>query len=70
MGMKGFVFTLDAIIAFGIMIFVISLLVFFRTETSSPYIAAQQLHLMSEDVLTVFTHSKLREVVSSAMLNQ
>ena len=70
MGMKGIVFTLDAIIAFGIMIFVISFLVFFRTETSSPYMAAQQLHLMSEDVLTIFTQSKLREVVSSSLLNQ
>lgn len=69
MGLKGIVFTLDSIIAFGIMLFVISFLVFFRTESSSPYLAAQQLHCMSEDVLTVFSESQIKEVVSPSLLS-
>ena len=69
MGIKGIVFTLDSIIAFGIMIFVISFLVFFRTDTASPYLAAQQLHSMSEDVLTIFSESKINEVVSQSLLD-
>jgi hypothetical protein len=68
LGLKGIVFTLDSIIAFGIMVFIISFLIFFRTETVSPYLAAQQLHSMSEDILTVFSESKLREVVSQSVL--
>lgn len=69
MGVKGIVFTLDSIIAFGMMVFIISFLVFFRTETSTPYLQAQQLHSMSEDILTVFTESKLNEVVSQSLLS-
>ena len=66
---KGIVFTLDSIMAFAIMIAVVSFLIFFRTETSTPYLAAQQLHSMSEDVLTVFSESKLKEVVSQGLLS-
>jgi hypothetical protein len=69
LGMKGIVFTLDAIVAFGMMVFIISFLVFFRIETSTPYLQAQQLHSMSEDLLTVFTESKLSEVVSQGLLS-
>ncbi|MFH0929208.1 MAG: hypothetical protein V1818_02505 [Candidatus Aenigmatarchaeota archaeon] len=69
MGLKGIVFTLDSIIAFGMMIFVLSFLLFFRIETSSPYLAAQQLHSMSEDVLTVFSESKISEVASPSLLS-
>jgi len=70
LGLKGIVFTLDSIVAFGIMVFVISFLIFFRTETSSPYLTAQQLHSMSEDILSVFSESKLREVTNQSLLQQ
>lgn len=69
MVLKGIVFTLDSVVAFGIMVFIISTLVFFRTDSTSPYFAAQQLHLMSEDILTVFTESEISEVASQSILN-
>jgi hypothetical protein len=68
--MKGIVLTLDAIIAFIIMTVTISLLIFFRIETTSPFLITQQLHSLSEDVLTIFSESKLREVTSPTLLNQ
>ncbi|MBN2203225.1 MAG: hypothetical protein JW700_03515 [Candidatus Aenigmarchaeota archaeon] len=69
MGLKGIVFTLDSIIAFGVMLFVLSFLIFFRAETSSPYLAAQQLHSMSEDILTVFSESTISEVASQSIIS-
>jgi hypothetical protein len=66
---RGVVLTLDAIIAFGIMTFIISSLVFVRIETKSPYLASQQMHSMSEDILTVLSNSKLKDVVDQNMLD-
>jgi len=68
-GMKGIVLTLDSIIALLIMITVISLLIFFRTETISPFFTAQQLHSLSEDALTILSESTLREVTNQTLLN-
>jgi hypothetical protein len=65
MDMKGIVLTLDAIIALLIMVSIISLLVFFRTETISPFFEAEQLHSLSEDALTVLSESTLREIVTN-----
>jgi hypothetical protein len=66
---KGIVFTLDSIIAFGIMTTVISLLIFFRVETSSPYLLAQQMHFASQDILTILYESKLEDVCNQTLLN-
>jgi len=66
--MKGIIFTIDSLIALGIIIGVISGLVFFRTKVASPYLASQQLHFISEDVLTVLSNSKLRDVVDNQSL--
>ena len=69
--MKAIVFTIDALIALGIIIAVISGLIYFRTRIASPYLASQQLHFVSEDVLTVLSNSKLREVCDNqTLLNQ
>jgi hypothetical protein len=70
MGMKGIVMTLDAIIAMMLMVSIISLLIFFRTESSSPFFAAQQLHSLSEDSLNILSKSTLREIASPDILNQ
>jgi hypothetical protein len=70
MGVKGIVLTLDSIVAMLIMVSVISLLVFFRTETISPFLTAQQLHSLSEDALNILSESTLREVTSQDLLNQ
>ena len=48
---------------------VISLLIFFRVETSSPYLPAQQMHFMSEDILTILYESKLGDVCNQSLLN-
>ena len=69
MEVKGIVFTLDSIIAFGIMTTVISLLVFFRVETTSPYLSAQQTHFMSEDILTILYESRLEDVCNQSLLD-
>ncbi|NIO44691.1 MAG: hypothetical protein GTN36_04020 [Candidatus Aenigmarchaeota archaeon] len=69
--MKAIVFTIDALIALGIIIGVISGLIFFRTKVASPLLASQQLHFISEDILTVLSNSKLRDVVDNqTLLNQ
>jgi hypothetical protein len=68
--MKGVIFTLDAIVAFGIIIAVIGGLILFRSDISSPFIAAQQLHSISEDILTVLSDSDIKDVVSQNLLNQ
>jgi len=66
--MKGIVFTLDAVIALLLMISIISLLIFFRTEPSSPFYTAQQLHFISEDSLIILSKSTLREVTNQTLL--
>lgn len=66
--MKGLVFTIDALIALSIIISVISGLIFFRTKIASPYLASQQLHFISEDVLTVLSNSKLKDAVDNKTL--
>jgi len=69
--MKAIIFTVDALIALGIIIAVISGFIFFRTKIASPYLASQQLHFISEDVLTVLSNSKLGDVVDNkTLLNQ
>jgi hypothetical protein len=68
--MKGIIFTLDAIIAFGIIIAIISGLIFFRTEIVSPYLAAQRLHSVSEDIIGVLYNSRLKDVVNQSLLQQ
>jgi len=68
MGIKGIVMTLDAIIAMMLMVSIISLLIFFRTESSSPFFTAQQLHSLSEDELNILSKSTLREVISNQTL--
>lgn len=67
--MKGIILTLDSIMAFIIMTIIISLLIFFRIEITSPFLTAQQLHATSEDVLTIFSESELREVVNQSLLD-
>jgi hypothetical protein len=67
--MKGIVLTLDAIIALLLMVSIISLLIFFRTEPSSPFYIAQQLHFLSEDSLNILSKSTLKEVVTNQTLN-
>ena len=69
MEVKGIVFTLDSIIAFGIMTTVISLLIFFRVESTSPYLSAQQAHFISEDILTLLYESKLENVCNQTLLS-
>ncbi len=69
MARRGIVLTLDAIIAFGIMTVIISSLVFIRIEAKSPYLASQQLHSLSEDILTVLSNSKLKDVVDQSLLD-
>lgn len=68
MGMKGMVLTLDAIVAMTIMVSVVSLLILFRTDSSSPFYTAQQLHSLSEDMLTILSESTLEEVISNQTL--
>jgi hypothetical protein len=68
--MKGLVLTLDSVISLLIMITVISLLMFFRTESTSPFFSAQQLHSLSEDALTIMSESTLREVASNNLIDQ
>lgn len=68
--MKGLVLTLDSVISLLIMITMVSLLMFFRTETISPFFSAQQLHSLSEDALTILSESTLREVTSNDLINQ
>ena len=68
--MKAIIFTLDAIVAFGIVIAIISGLIFFRTEIVSPYLAAQRLHSVSEDMIGILTNSRLRDVTNQSLLNQ
>jgi len=68
--MKGIIFTLDAIIAFGIIIAIISGLTFFRTEIVSSFLTAQRLHSVSEDILNVLYNSKLRDVTNQTRLNE
>jgi hypothetical protein len=66
--MKGIVLTLDAIVAMTIMVSVVSLLILFRTDSSSPFYTAQQLHSLSEDTLTILSKSTLEEVISNQTL--
>ncbi len=69
--MRGIIFTIDALIALGIIIAVIAGLIFFRTRVTSPYLASEQLHFVSEDVLTVLSNSKLGDVCDNqSLLNQ
>lgn len=68
MGMKGIVLTLDAIIAMLLMASIISLLIFFRTEQSSPFLTVQNLHSLSEDSLSMLSKSTLREVGNKTIL--
>jgi len=68
--MKGIIFTLDAIIAFGIIIAIISGLTFFRTEIVSSFLTAQRLHSVSEDILNVLYNSRLRDVANQTRLNE
>ncbi|OGI12115.1 hypothetical protein A3K64_02140 [Candidatus Micrarchaeota archaeon RBG_16_36_9] len=68
--MKGIIFTLDAIVAFGIIVAIISGLVYFRIDIVSPYLSAQRLHLMSEDILSILSNSKLGEIANETLLNQ
>jgi len=68
--MKGIVFTLDAIVAFGIIVAIISGLAYFRIDIVSPYLSAQRLHLMSEDILSILSNSKLGEIANETLLNQ
>ncbi|MEM5781790.1 MAG: hypothetical protein QXD43_01160 [Candidatus Aenigmatarchaeota archaeon] len=70
MDLKGIALTLDALIAMLLVVSVISLLVFFRTESISPFFESQQLHALSEDVLTILSESTLKEVVSEDLINQ
>lgn len=67
--MKGIILTLDAVIALLMTVTIISLLVFFRTETVSPFFEPQQLHSLSEDSLTILSESTLREVTNQTLLN-
>jgi len=66
---KGIILTLDAVIALLMTVTIISLLVFFRTETVSPFFEPQQLHSLSEDSLTILSESTLREVANQTLLN-
>jgi len=68
MVVKGIVLTLDAIIAMLLMISIISLLIFFRTESISPFLTAQQLHSLSEDSLNVLSKSTLKEIITNQTL--
>jgi hypothetical protein len=68
--MKGIIFTLDAIVAFGIIVAIISGLIVFRTEIVSPYLSAQKLHLVSEDILGILYNSNLGDIVNRTLLNQ
>jgi hypothetical protein len=70
LALKGIVFTLDAIIAFGIVIATVSSLTFIRSEVISPYITAQRLHVVSEDILGVLYNSNLGEIVNQTLLNK
>jgi hypothetical protein len=69
MALKGIALTLDAVIALLIMVSIISLLTFFRTESTSPFFMSQQLHSLSEDVLTILSESTLREIANQTLLN-
>lgn len=69
MDKRGVVLTLDSIIAFGIMTVIISSLMFIRIESNYPYLAAQQMHSMSEDVLTILSESKINEVTSQSLID-
>jgi len=66
--MKGIVLTLDSIIAMLLMVSIISLLIFFRTESASPFFTAQQLHSLSEDSLNMLSESTFREVGNQTIL--
>jgi hypothetical protein len=68
--MRGIIFTLDAIVAFGIIVAIISGLIVFRTEIVSPYLSAQKLHLVSEDVLGILYNSNLGDVVNRTLLDK
>jgi hypothetical protein len=69
MVVKGIVLTLDSIIAMLLMISIISLLIFFRIESISPFLTAQQLHSLSEDSLNILSKSTLREVTNQTLLD-
>lgn len=69
MAVKGIVFTIDSIIAFGIIIVMISGLAMFRSEVISPYVTAQRLHVVSEDILGILYNSKLGEIVNQSILS-
>ena len=66
--MKGIVLTLDAIMAFIILVIVISLLVSFRIEPTSPFLTAEQLHSLSEDAINILSKSTFREVINKTIL--
>ncbi len=66
---RGIVFTLESIIALGIAAALISSIAFFRVEITSPYLSAQQLHSLSEDILTILSESQLSDIVSEDLIN-
>jgi hypothetical protein len=66
---RGIVFTLDSIIGLGLVVAIISSIVFFRSDITSPYLTAQQLHSISEDVLTILSESRLSDVVNQTLIN-
>jgi hypothetical protein len=68
-GLKGIALTLDAVLSSLIMITIISLLIFFRIESSSPFFTSQQLHSLSEDSLTILSQSTFRELANKTILD-
>jgi len=70
LGIKGIIFTLDSLVAFGILVVTVSIFIYFSAGSFSPFLGAQQLHAISEDVLTILSESKLEDVVSQNLLNQ
>jgi len=68
--LKGIALTLDAVLSLLIMVTIVSLLLFFRTERESPFFSSQQLHSLSEDALTILSESTLREVTNQSLINQ
>ena len=68
--MKGFILTLDSVISLLLLVAVIPTLIFFRTEASSPFYSAQQLHSLSEDALSLVSDNTVGDIVSSGLIDQ
>jgi hypothetical protein len=68
--MKGFIFTMDAMIALSVMIMIVLTVAFVKFETVMPEKTYEKLNFMAEDTMNMLSHLELYEVQDTPTIKE